>query len=155
MWRCWKKRKRRAGKLLPYLSTKWIRQHHKFPKSLLQVLPSQELCSQISSHFSLGTSLFLGRFWGTFLLLELKTSPNPPSSHELTWTFQFQQRSFPLRDALLGTHEFPEQPPGMPGLSASPMPGGAGFVPTLTRHSQPWKWLQCSLIGFITSDNVF
>lgn len=140
---------RRAGKLPPPLSTKWISHHHKFPKSLLQLLPRQELCSQTSPHFSLGSSLFLGGFRGVFLLLGLKTSPYSPSSHVPTWTFLDQERGFfPLLDALLGTHQFPAQPQGMPGLSASPVPGGAGFVPSRAHPPQTLQALEMAAVLF-------
>lgn len=102
---------RRAGKLPPPLSTKWISHHHKFPKSLLQLLPRQELCSQTSPHFSLSSSLFLGGFRGVFLLLGLKTSPYSPSSHVPTWTFLDQERGFSPLGCPLGHPPIPGTTP--------------------------------------------
>lgn len=145
---------RRAGKLPPFLSPKWISHHHESPKSLLQALPSQQLCSQTSPHFSLGTPLFLGRFWGCFSCTEhLSLFSSKPCAHlDLP---RAGQRIFPLGFPA-GPPQFPAQPQGMPGLSASPMPGEwCPPGPALIRHSKPWKWLQCSLIGIITSHNVF
>lgn len=150
---------RRAGKLPPPLSTKWISHHQKFPKSLLQLLPRQELCSQTSPHFSLGSSLFLGGFRGVFLLLGLKTSPYSPSSHVPTWTFLDQERGFfPSWMPSWAPTNSRHNPKECQGSVPAPCQGEQDLCPpgpTLLRHSKPWKWLQCSLIGIITSDNVF